>query len=165
MAKGPGDGGAKEIRILARGTEKGPPASPHQRQPSSKITSDSESSVRSCRLPCSPTRFLGPRYECHRVRFLQAERGPESGPNPLPLPAAPHHSVGCLRQRRINDHAGLRQHATGTRSRLIASHESKEKPPIDWSRIQDRLSLRVLLIYWLIWKRSICPGGGDLMDG
>lgn len=89
VAKGPGDGGAKKIRILARGTEKGPPASPHQRQPSSKITSDSESSVRSCRLPCSPTRFLGPRYECHRVRFLQAERGFESGPTLSPAPVSP----------------------------------------------------------------------------
>lgn len=70
-------------------------------------------------------------------------------PSP-PLPSAPPlRRVRCLRQRRINDCAGPRQHAIGTRSRLIARIERKATDR-EWSRIQARLSLRVSLIYWLI---------------
>lgn len=159
MAKGPGDSGAKEIRILARGTEKGPMASPHQRQPSSKITSDSESSVRSCRLPCSPTRFLGPGTNVIVFASYKRNGDPKAGPpfsSRLCCPTTGHRP---LRQHRINDRSGPRQHTTGTRSRLIASHESKEKSDrlVSYS---DRLSLGALLIYWLIWKCSIYPAEG-----
>lgn len=142
--EGPRDGGAKEIRILARGPEKGllPRFRPTTGASwaSSKIISDSESFARSfVQASMYSDSFSRVRYECHRVRFLRAEPPPRCLPSPAL--AFPFFSFAWarFRARRINDRKSTDRHGGTERSRLIACHDEEEgEGGEEERRVRDR---------------------------